>query len=184
MSKSDQTLDAFLVLDYRTGNKEAMNHLVRRWHRKLCSRAYSYCKDYDQAKDIAQESWRIIISKLDRLKDPELFGSWVMAIVTRKSIDWLRKENRRRKRDEDYTGGQSLEESNSDNDQVIVLLKPAISTLKPKHQEVLRLYYTDGYPISILAKVLGCSEGTVKSRLHYAKQELKQKISRNHENNK
>lgn len=176
MSKSEQTLDAFLVLDYRTGNKKALNLLVNRWQSRICSRAYSYTKDYDQAKDIAQDSWKVIISKLHGLKDPELFGSWVMRIVTRKSIDWLRKENSRRRRNYQYIEGNSLEDDEADKLDEVYIVQKAIQQLKPKHQEILQLYYSDNIPISTIAILLECSEGTIKSRLHYARQQLKEHL--------
>lgn len=178
MSKTEQTLDAFLVLDYRTGNKRALDKLVKRWHGRLCSRAYSYCRDYEQAKDIAQDSWKSIIFKLDNLKDPELFGSWALAIVTRRSIDWIRKEKRRRKRDEVWNNENTDTAEGDEGDAQIQIIKKAIQTLKPKHQEILRLYYTDGLLISTIASILGCSRGTVKSRLHHARNQLKLELNK------
>jgi len=49
-----------------------------------------------------------------------------------------------------------------------------LSRLGVKHREVLVLHFLEDLSIAEIAKVVGCSEGTVKSRIHYAKRQLKQ----------
>ena len=50
-----------------------------------------YTKDIDISKDIAQDSWSVIIKKIHSLKEPNNFGAWALTITNRKAIDWLRK---------------------------------------------------------------------------------------------
>ena len=73
--------DSDLVLEFQSGNKEALNQLVKRWHKTFCKKAYWLVKDADIAKDIAQDSWGVIIKKIDTLKKIESFGSWALRIV-------------------------------------------------------------------------------------------------------
>lgn len=90
MNNHRQLDDCWLVETYKAGHKNALTVLVKRWHTKLCKQAYWYCKDYDIAKDIAQDCWKVVIDKIDSLKDSKQFGSWVLSIVNNKSKDWLR----------------------------------------------------------------------------------------------
>ena len=85
--------DGLLVLQFKAGDKKALELLVKRWHSKLCNQANWYTKDSDLAKDIVQESWGRILKKIHTLKEPNNFGSWASKIVIRKSIDYLRKNN-------------------------------------------------------------------------------------------
>jgi RNA polymerase sigma-70 factor (ECF subfamily) len=50
----------------------------------------------------------------------------------------------------------------------------ALNDLEPKHREVLVLYFLEDFSLAEIAAVVGCSEGTVKSRMHYAKRGMKQ----------
>ena len=88
--KSNQSIDEELVEAYKAGDKKALATLVKRWHKLFCDKAYWLVKDKDVAKDIAQESWSVIINKIDSLNDPKQFKYWAYRIVCNKSTDWLR----------------------------------------------------------------------------------------------
>ena len=92
--RKSEIKDSDLVVALQQGDKNALAILVKRWHLHFCKFAFWYCKDADIAKDIAQESWVIIINKIDALENPEKFKSWAISIVNRKSIDYLRTQQR------------------------------------------------------------------------------------------
>lgn len=66
--RKEKTLDGILVQEFQSGNKKALTKLVKRWHKTFCEKAYWIVKDADVAKDIAQDSWRVIINKIEDLK--------------------------------------------------------------------------------------------------------------------
>ena len=184
MNQPEKIFDALLVLECQAGSKKAMTLLVKRWHPKLCKQAYWYTKDSDQAKDIAQDSWNVILNKIQFLKDPSSFGSWAMKITTRKSIDWLRKQ----KKTQD-TINNSFELANAtigddvaSIDSNVLKIKELISKLPQKQQMVLHLFYLEEFSINQISMALEISTGTVKSRLFTAREKLKAIIkNRNHE---
>jgi len=55
-----------------------------------------------------------------------------------------------------------------------LLRHEALNDLEPKHREVLVLYFLEDFSLAEIAVVVGCSEGTVKSRIHYAKRRMKE----------
>ena len=186
MDKTDKIVDSWLVLNYQTGHKKSLAILVKRWHGKFCKQAYFYTKDIDIAKDIAQESWRVIMKKVHTLEDTNKFGSWGLSIVTRKAIDWLRKEKRSfNNLKEYYESENKITESFQKDLNEVQKLKMAIESLPKGQQMVIRLFYTEEYSLSEISEILKISKGTVKSRLFYAREKLKTIIkSRNYEPSK
>ncbi len=173
MKDSSNTSDAKLVLAYQSGNEKAIAILVKRWHKQFCKQAYWYTKDKDTAKDIAQDSWNVIIHKLNDLKDAEKFGYWALAIVCRKAIDWTRKKSKTLEQQIDYHKvlNNFSEENNISEDSKKMLL--AIKELPNIQQTVLQLFYIENYSLKQISSLLDLSKGTVKSRLFYAREKLK-----------
>ncbi|WP_234424243.1 RNA polymerase sigma factor [Aquimarina sp. Aq107] len=177
MINANKTFDSLLVLQYQSGNKKAAGILVKRWHGRLCAQANWYVRNKEISKDIVQDSWDIILMKVYHLKDTNSFGSWALSIVTRRSIDWLRKN----KKEQDVLNSiirnsdpvVMPEEVENEESNKKMLLRRAIETLPVDQQMVLRLFYVEEYRVKEIAKILVISEGTVKSRLFTAREKLK-----------
>lgn len=169
----NKIFDALLVLQYRAGNKRALGLLVKRYHGKLCRHSYWYTHDIEASKDIVQDSWSIIISKLATVKDPNAFGSWAMRIVTRKSLDFLSRNKIDRERLRAYHKTQSGLDVEGDKQSILMRLEKAIKLLPNDQQVVLRLFYTEEYSLKEISSILEISTGTVKSRLFHAREKLK-----------
>ncbi|WP_299114178.1 RNA polymerase sigma factor [uncultured Winogradskyella sp.] len=90
--------DTSLIQRLQSGDKSALAFLVKKWHKLFCEKAYWLVRDKDVAKDIAQESWLVIINKINELKNPEQFKYWAYRIVVNKSTDWLRVQSRQQKK--------------------------------------------------------------------------------------
>jgi RNA polymerase sigma factor (sigma-70 family) len=176
MIHKDKSIDSWLVLQTRAGNKKALRLLVKRWYKKLYKQACWYTKDMDVAKDIVQDCWTIIIKKIDGLKDNASFGSWALSIVTRKSIDSLRKEQREFNNLERYYDSNSRTHHNTNFDDssenLIGKLRASIKELPVQNQVVLHLFYLEELSIRQISDVLILPEGTVKSRLYNAREKL------------
>jgi RNA polymerase sigma-70 factor (ECF subfamily) len=176
MKKTSNLSDAVLIEKYQKGDTNAINHLVKRWHVKFCNLAFWIVKDKDIAKDIAQESWTVIIRKLDALKEPDKFKSWVISIVNRKAIDFIRANNRERNKlvqhfNESEKGVFGIE--SEDNSRLHKKLLESIKKLSVEHQMVIRLFYKENYTLKEISELLQISIGTTKSRLFHAREKLK-----------
>ena len=139
--------DKELVLEYQSGNKKVISLLVKRWHLQFCKLAFWYVKDADIAKDIAQESWKIILKKLENLENPAQFKSWSISIVNRKAIDYLRANKRVEKKYQKYYKEQSNTTVSDETEEQETILKRnlliAIQKLSIEQQTVLKLFYTE-----------------------------------------
>ncbi len=176
--KTDQSIDEKLVKAYKAGDKKALAALVKRWHKLFCDKAHWLVKDKDAAKDIAQDSWTIIINKIDGLKEPKQFKYWAYRIVCNKSTDWLRLQSKAYK----HSIGYDVEiESNaieySENEHLKKALLIAINELPKDQKTVVRLFYIESYNLKQISDLLVISLGTAKSRLFYAREKLKKELN-------
>ena len=171
-------LDKSLVLEFQSGNKNALTELVKLWHKTFCEKAFWLVKDADVAKDLAQDSWRTIIEKIKDLEKPESFGSWALRIVYTKSLDWINTNKRIDSHLQKYKYEQKAItiDDNSDNE---ALKKTLLKTVKklPEHQQlVIRLFYVEDYSLKEISELLKISIGTTKSRLFHAREKLKETL--------
>ena len=177
MNDNNKVVDGLLVLQYQSGNDKALPLLVKRWHKKFCSKAYWITKDADVSKDIAQESWRLIMNKLQSLKDPNSFGGWALTIVYRKAIDWIRTHKKEDEKLHEYYNDRVIDEHEpNDNEHLKKELLKAIKSLPENQQLVINLFYVEDYTLKEISEILNISAGTVKSRLFHAREKLKKSI--------
>lgn len=182
MGNSKKIFEGLLVLQFRTGNKEAFTFLVKRYNTKMCKHAFWYTYDMEIAKDIVQDSWRTILKKLPSLKNPNSFGSWAMRIVTRKSIDYLKRNHRDLEKLKEYYRTPRLNTDSDNKESDLLLVYDAIKKLPVNQQAVLRLFYLEEYSLREISEIINISEGTVKSRLYHAREKLKTIVNnRNYE---
>ena len=169
--------DGDLVLECQSGNKKALNQLVKQWHKTFCEKAYWLVKDADVAKDIAQDSWSVIIKKIDTLKKAENFGSWALRIVYNNSMDWINKNKRAQKHIEQIKYEQETVDVEHDwdaNTEIKLRLLQVFKRLPQHQQVVIKLFYTEGYSLKEISNTLNISVGTTKSRLFHGREKLKQ----------
>jgi RNA polymerase sigma-70 factor (ECF subfamily) len=174
MPDSRQRLvDELLVLRCQDGDAEAFDRLVRRWQKRLWRHAFRLTGRADAAWDALQEAWMAAVRGIRRLDDPARFRQWVYRIVSNKCADWVRGVSRRRRLSEELSrqGGQSSPRDAAPDD--ADTLAVALRRLSGDHRAVLSLRYLEGFGTAEIADILGLREGTVKSRLHYARNELK-----------
>ena len=174
MSKSQNPSDRSLILQYRAGNTSVLPALVKRYHKIFCQKAYWVTNDKEIAKDIAQESWIIIINKLHTLKNVDSFKSWAFRIVYTKAIDGVKHRNKERINLASVGTIESGNQSSEDQSNLIqIALLKAIQNLPKGKQDIIRLFYAEEFSIIEISTFLNIPIGTVKSRLFKAREKLK-----------
>jgi len=162
--------DQLLVLDAQAGCTEAMEKLVGRFQKPLWLHAVGLTGDQQAAWDITQETWCDIIKGLMKLRDPANFKAWAYRITTNKSINWIRAKNRSR--------GVRTESLDSIADPPAKVsmqtgIKELMDQLTEAKKDVVSLYYFQRLTVGEISQALNIPQGTVKSRLHKARKELK-----------
>ena len=179
----NQIFDELLVLKCQDGDIEAFKTLVSRWHSRLRRHAWYLTQDWEAAGDIVQDAWLDIIRSIRRLKDPSSFRNWAYRIVSNKATDWLRRKQRQRTLwTEMAHQKQNDSKSNSQKENAVSaqsIIQQGIKDLSTTSQQILSMKYMDHMSTQEISHALGIPEGTVKSRLHHAREQLKQIIQRN-----
>ncbi len=177
----DDIFDEWLVLRCQDGEADALRELVTRWQPRLLRHARHLVGQSDEAGEVVQEAWLAIIRGIPRLRDPAAFRSWVYRIVSRRCADWVRRRQRDRAITPQTTTAPDTPApttvADSDCDE-LTDLRCAIRHLPAQQRTVLALHYLDGLSVREVAGALDIPQGTVKSRLHHARNTLREVIER------
>ncbi len=170
--RQEQIRDEVLVLRSQEGEAEAFRMLVGRWQNRLWRHAVRMVRNGDVAWDVVQDAWLAIIRGLSRLDDPAAFPAWAYRIVTCRCADWIRRQARLNRMTKELSSRPLRDAASGDLDEIDAL-RQAIHRLDPDQRATLSLHYLEGYSIEQVARILGIPAGTVKSRLHHARNDLK-----------
>ncbi|WP_340644626.1 RNA polymerase sigma factor [Phenylobacterium sp.] len=171
-----QVLDELLVVAARGGSTPAFRQIVLRWTPRLRRHAGRLLFNNDLAADVVQEVWLNIARDLPRLADPARFGGWAYAIVTRRCIDALRRRGRDRRLAAQATTETLTEAPPLDARARLdsrLDLAAAIARLPVDQRLMVSLHYGEGLSVEEIAQAHGLRSGTVKSRLHAAREHLR-----------
>jgi RNA polymerase sigma-70 factor (ECF subfamily) len=160
--------DQLLVMAAQGGNMEALERLFYIWQKKLWQYVFRLTTDVHASWDITQECWLEIIKGLKKLDNPVSFKPWIYRIATNRVNDWFKNE---KKNQHINLGSIDVDYSQKDDD---LRVKELVQRLKSDSRVVLSLYYFEQLSVTEIGIALNIPQGTVKSRLFTAREELKQ----------
>lgn len=177
----DKIFDELLILKCHEGDYRAFALLIKRWNKKLIYFACKFTHDIETAQDVVQNAWIAIHKGLYKLQDPSKFSTWAFRITYNKSMDALRSAKNKSEvtLNEKMDVEDSIEEDDSWN-----TISDLLKKLPEQYKLILTLFYLEQQSVKQIASVLKLPEGTVKSRIFYARELLKRKYKEvNHEKN-
>ena len=176
--------DVALVKASQRGDMSAFEELVARHRDKIYARAFSMVRHEEDATDLSQEAWVKGWQRLKQFQGEASFLTWMTRIVINLCLDRLRKQKRQRAESLD----QLEEESGGVERQMPVVtsnpterlergelrqkIDAALALLSVEHRTVLILHEFQEMEYKEIAKTVGCSIGTVMSRLFYARRKM------------
>jgi RNA polymerase sigma factor (sigma-70 family) len=179
--------DADLVKRALAGDRAAFGPLVERHRSILLRLAHRMLGDPAEAEDVAQEACLHAFLSLSRLRAPERFGAWLYGIAVnlcrlrlraRRSIyaleDW---EGGRVAQGFTWAEAQLSPEAAYEIRELHAVVLNAIALLPPEQQVVVRLHYLDGLTLTEIGVLAGAPLGTVKARLHRARERLRASLA-------
>ncbi len=188
--------DHDLVRRSQSGDTRAFDELVTKYRTRIHAMTYQMVRNEQDAWDLAQDGFFKAWKSLSKFRFQSAFYTWLYRIVTNVAIDWLRKKQVRSEGEFDETiGNLSIEptadvtpkgevspERQMERGELRERLDAAIAKLSPDHRQVILLKEIEGLQYHEIADVVGCSIGTVMSRLFYARKKLQSMLRDLHEN--
>jgi len=173
----DNDADLALVERFRKGDKEAFTELVIRYQRPIYNAAFWILRRPEDASDVAQTVFLRIAERLDEYDERYRFFSWVYRIAVNESLNMLRRHGREEPLDEeiDYPGPADDDpEQRAQDAQLSARIKSALMRMSVNDRTVLTLRHFSECNYQEIAEILELDEKTVKSRLHEARQRLRE----------
>ena len=173
---SREMSDVRLVEMARAGDSSAFDALVRRFQRAVHAVAFAVVSDREAALDVLQEAFIAAYRQLHSLEDPARFGQWVCGIARNQAKMLLRDYARRSSREIAFPETE-LGANLSRQSEGIERIREALSALTEVQADTVTLFYMEGYSIHECSLLLGAPVGTIKRRLHDARQRLKKEMT-------
>jgi RNA polymerase sigma-70 factor (ECF subfamily) len=190
---ADDRIDAressLLLTQARAGDAEAFCDVARAHETRLFRQAVALCHEEAQAEDLVAETLIEAWRSLRRFDATCRFSTWLYAILLHRYLKSVRRtasrpvslarfpiaEAQRRQQAQESLpdAGQSPADLAASQDTTDVL-RQAIARLPARHQVILGLRFFEDASLPEIAAAVGCSVGTVKSRLHHALEKLRQ----------
>ena len=185
-AESPREADRILVERVQNGDVAAYDILVHRYRERLYSVVYNLTSNREDALDLTQEAFIKAFQSIGRFQGKSSFYTWIYRIAVNNTLSHLKKYRNRK-----FLSFDNLDNEASQTDifeavaaktktekatlmrELHEKLNEALQKLSLKHRSVVVLFEIEGMSHEQIAEILGCSVGTVRSRLHYAKQQLK-----------
>jgi RNA polymerase sigma-70 factor (ECF subfamily) len=177
-------LDRELVDAARRGDREAFRTLFERYNRRAYALALGVVRQPDDALDVVQEAFIKAHKHLDRFEGTSSFYTWLYRIVMNLAIDQLRKQKRTTELNEEADEDGLLPQLLGGNPgralmdkEIRARIDAALSALSDHHRAVLVMRELEGLSYAEMAKVMGCSKGTIMSRLFHARKNMQKLLA-------
>jgi RNA polymerase sigma-70 factor, ECF subfamily len=186
-----------LVKQCQAGNTEAFDQLVTRYRTRVFAMIYNMVHNEQDAWDLAQDSFVKAWKSIGRFRGRSSFYTWIYRIVMNVTIDWLRKKqvkgagaefNDAIQLKEIEPASRTLPKADPlphermEQSEIRARIDNAIAQISPEHRAVILMKEIEEMQYHEIAEALGCSIGTVMSRLFYARKKLQNLLKDVYEN--
>lgn len=178
--------EALLVADLLEGDTTALASIVEKYGKLVYRLAIQITKNHEDANDVMQETFLKVYESIDSFRKESAFETWLYRIIVNQALNLVKRRERRRESSLSYEseivhrfnlhGNNDYRESphaDVEKKELQRWVTQAVDSLPTKHRTVVILHEFEGLTHPQIATILGCSEGTVRSRLHYARRKLR-----------
>jgi len=170
---ADRVYTSLLVIRCQAGDGLAFEDLVAGHHRSLRGFLHKMLGDQHNTDDVLQEVWMDVFRDLKSLKDPAAFLPWLYRVARNRAFGLLRRRRTPMGSIDEVDPIVTAEEEPDFTAADAQAVHAALGQLGPEHREVLLLRFIEDMSYEEIAAVAGCNIGTVRSRIHNAKRQLR-----------
>lgn len=185
--------DSELIARTQAGDAAAFDELIVKYSPRLYGLVYNMTSNHEDTNDLLQDIWAKAFRSIKGFRGQSSFYTWIHSIGVNMTINFLKKRSRRHHMslDDVDSGIQNDKEfieltatstpvREADLGELQQRLNEALQKLSPDHRAVVTMFDIQGMPHAEIAKIMGVSEGTVRSRLFYAHRQLQNFLSEFH----
>lgn len=176
--------DRELVEQFKAGDEDAFQCLVLKYGDRVYRHCFKMVRNAEDSQDLTQEVFLKVFRSFGKYDDQNSFGTWLYRVTANTCLDFLRKKKRtittvQTEGDPEQLAGAILDtskvrtpEDHAVESEVLRILNKAVNTLPEKLRDAFILKEFEGYSLVEIAAMLGTCKGTIKTRLHRARQTL------------
>jgi len=188
-----EATDEMLMVRYQRGDRQAFADLVRRYKKRIFNFVLRHLREAALAEDVTQDVFMRVVQKASEFKHEARFSTWLYTIARNLCVDNLRKMALRKHPSLDQprgeTGSRTLMDGVADphprssvdrsvvSAEVGLTITRAVDALPNEQREVFLLREIANLPFKDIAAITGVPENTVKSRMRYALDRLREALS-------
>ena len=190
-SKEDSRAeDRAMIEAVLAGDATAYRGLVEKYQQRVYQMVYGVVRNREDARDVTQDAFVKAYDRLDTFRLESSFYTWLYRVAMNKAIDHTRKRKRRPTSEFDETIGNRDETGNIsdvhregsprkalERKQLYTRIMDAIEQLPEDQKQVILLRELEGLSYKEIAEVMDIAEGTVMSRLFYARKKLQKLLA-------
>lgn len=179
---SDRQIDRYVIEACQQGDREAFQHLFDAYKDRVYSIAfYFYSGDESSARDATQQVFLKLFTRIGQFRFDAEFTTWLYRLVTNVCVDERRKGRRYIPLAEGFAADLAAKKRSQEEcflqREIQAAVKAAITDLKPKLRLPILFKYVEGLSYEEIANILGCSTGTVASRLNRGHKVLARRLA-------
>ncbi|MBC8872443.1 MAG: RNA polymerase sigma factor [Planctomycetes bacterium] len=176
-SRAERLRDEILILEYRSGDKRALERLVSRWQPRVYRYILVMLQEENAAWDVSQDVWLAAVTGLAKARPIQNFPAWICRVAHNKAISYLRKKGQLNQR-EAALPHVDEQPDNPGRDPVCKaedagLVHECLRRIPVAQRSALILFYMEDLSLEEISQVLDVPRGTVQSRLHHGRQKMK-----------
>jgi RNA polymerase sigma-70 factor (ECF subfamily) len=176
-----QHADGCLVARIQGGDLDALGELYQTYHASVYRTALAITRDEKVAEDILQETFLRVYTYAHSIDQTVPLGPWLYRVAVNLAYSWARQVKRWLHSFQDVLDRwaspvQWRPELETEDEEWRQILQQAIDALPPRHRVVIILRYLEGLSLKEISYIIDVPEGTVKSRLHYARESIRRVI--------
>lgn len=172
-----------LLAAVASGDQSAFERLYRLYEKRVFQYVCTLVFDAALAEEVVGDTMIAVWRGAGTYRRTSRVSTWIFGIARHKALDAVRRSGRTR-RGTELDGAMHLPGPQDDPSEGVLqtelagLTQRALAALSPNHQEILRLVFYEELPYEDIATLLDIPTNTVKTRVFYAKQQLKRQLER------